>query len=124
MGANHRGIEHLHQMCRRTERGQMIEEHLKHAGFAQPVEPLPDAVPFAEAFRQRPPGDVVDREIMQRFQKQPVVPTLGAAPRQRGPKYGNCCFPILLRHPRGSAMPTLRSGHADPPNQSAIQESH
>lgn len=85
-------------MCRRTERDKMVEEHLEHAGLAQTDVSLPHAVPLAEAFRQRPPGDVVDGEIMQRFQKQPVVPALGALSRQRCPEYRQRDLPIPLRY--------------------------
>jgi hypothetical protein len=47
----------------------MIEEGLEDAGFTQPVKPFPHAVPFPEAVRQRPPGNIVNREIVQSIQE-------------------------------------------------------
>ena len=62
----------LAQVCER------LEERLEHAGLAQPPEPLPHRIPGTELGRQSPPGDVVDREIVQRFEKLAIVPSLGA----------------------------------------------
>jgi len=36
-----------------------------------------------ELLRQRPPGDVVNHEVMQRFEKLPVVAALVTAARAR-----------------------------------------
>jgi AcrR family transcriptional regulator len=41
----------------------------KFTQLAEPVEPLPDRVPVPEPLRQRPPGDVVDSEVMKGFEK-------------------------------------------------------
>ena len=84
MGAHDGGIEHLHQMSAVAQVGQSVEKRLEHAGAGQPPEALPHAVPVAELGRQRPPGDVVHREIVQRFQKLAVVAALVAAARQAG----------------------------------------
>ena len=77
MGTNHGGIERLHQMCRGTERGKRVEEQLEDGWLAQPLEPLPRAVPSAEALRQRSPGD--DAALPE----QPIATALDAASRQR-----------------------------------------
>lgn len=74
MSADDRGIEHLNQTGRGGQRGQMLEEEIEGAAFAQSVEPFPDAIPFAEALRQGTPCDIVNREIMKGLQKKPVIP--------------------------------------------------
>ena len=79
MSTHHRGIEHLDQMGGAAQRGQGFEKQLEHAGLAQAPEPFPDAVPRAELSRQRPPGDVVHGEIVQRFEELAVVASLVAA---------------------------------------------
>ena len=101
MGAHDGTIEHLDQMRRRRQCGKMIEECLEHTGLAQPVEAFPDALPFAEPLRQHPPGDIVDREIVHGFQKQPVVTALIILARQRGLEHLQHHRLILLLHVRG-----------------------
>jgi hypothetical protein len=56
----------------------------------------------------------MNREIMQRFEKQPVVMPFLAATRQTTPKNIQRDLPISLRHLRR---------HADLPNRSASYES-
>jgi len=86
MGAYNGGVEHLHQVRRRAQACQCIEESLKNTGFAQALEPFPHAVPVAETFRQGPPANVLDRKEMQGLKKQPVVRALATSPRQTRPK--------------------------------------
>jgi hypothetical protein len=57
-------IEHLNQMRGWAHLCQCLEEGFKNAGSAQPPEALPHTIPVAELRRQRPPGDVVDREVV------------------------------------------------------------
>src|SRR4051812_1234918 len=52
---------------RRAPRG------LEDTRLAQPPKAFPDAVPVAELGRERPPRDVVDREIVQRLEELAVV---------------------------------------------------
>ena len=51
------------------------------------------------ACRERPPGDVVRREAVQRFKEAAVVPALVAPPRPAGPEQLNR-RPLVLAHPR------------------------
>ena len=110
MRADHRAVEHLHQVRRAAEPRQHGEEILEHACLAEPVEPLPHAVPVAVTLGQRAPGDVVDREIMQRFEEHAVVPSLRAAGRQAGPEHLHRESPIRLGHLRGHRRPSLLVG--------------
>jgi hypothetical protein len=71
---------HLHQMRRLAHCRQRIEESFESSGPAQAPEPLPDAVPMPKLFRQSSPSDVVNHEILQGFEKLPVVPSVVAAP--------------------------------------------
>ena len=80
VGAHYGGIEHLHQMRRRAHCRQRIKEGFEGAGPAQAPEPFPDTVPMPKLFRERPPSDVVNHEILQGFEKLPVIPSLVAAP--------------------------------------------
>src|SRR3954452_7178859 len=68
--------------------------------LAEPPEALPDGIPVSECLGQSAPGDVVDREVMQRLEEDPVVPALRAPPRAAGPEYLQHRHPILLCHPR------------------------
>src|SRR4051812_47681113 len=63
MRPDHRAIEHLNQMRRRAHLRQGLEERFENAGSAQPPEALPYTVPVAELPWQRPPGNIVDREV-------------------------------------------------------------
>ena len=76
MGAYDGGIEHLHKMSRLAQCRQRIEESFESPGPAQAPEPLPDAVPLPKLFRESPPSDVVNHEILQGFEKPPIVPPL------------------------------------------------
>ena len=107
MGANDRRIEHLNEMRRSAHGGERIEEGFEHAGFAQAVEALPDAVPMAEALRQSAPSHVLDREEMQRFEEQPVILGFAPASRQAGAKHQKSMRPIFLIHFRrhGERLP-------------------
>lgn len=87
MGPYDGGVEHLHQVSGLAQSRQGVEEGLEHTRPAQTPEPLPDRVPVAEALRQGPPGDVVDREIVRRLQEAAVIVALGAAPGARGGKH-------------------------------------
>src|SRR5678815_2652542 len=100
MGAHDGGIEHLHQMRRLAHGRKRIEEGLEGSGLAQSPEPFPHTVPVAEPAWKRAPRDVVDRKILQRFEKLAVVPALVAAPRARRPEYLQHDRPLGFRHGR------------------------
>src|SRR3954469_2066319 len=94
------GVEHLDQMRRRAHRGECIEKGLEHAGLAQPIEALPDAVPVAEPFRQRPPSHILDGEEMKRLEEPAIILALASAARKARPKYRQRMRPVFLVHPR------------------------
>src|SRR3954453_19807899 len=73
MSPNGGGVEHLHEMGGLAVRGESLEQGLEDTRLAQPPEPFPDAVPIAELGRERPPSDVVDREIVQRLEELAIV---------------------------------------------------
>src|SRR6478672_351560 len=73
MSPNGGGVEHLHEMGGLAVRGERLEQGLEDTRLAQTPEPFPDAVPIAELGRERPPRDVVDREIVQRLEELAVV---------------------------------------------------
>jgi hypothetical protein len=83
MGAHDRRIDHLDEVSGAAHSRQKGEHRLENAPLAQPPKPLPDAVPIAKLRRQRSPGDVVNREKMQRLQKLAIVPPLVAPARAR-----------------------------------------
>lgn len=71
--ARDRRVEHLNEMGGSAHRGERVEKRLEHAGLAQMIEALPDAVPMTEPLRKRGPLHILDRKEMQRLQKQAVV---------------------------------------------------
>src|SRR3712207_7554369 len=74
-------------MIRRPPRSTLFPyTPLFRSSLAQPPEALPDRVPVAERHRQSAPGDVVDAEVVQRFEEGAVVPALVAPPRAHGPR--------------------------------------
>src|SRR6476660_9044968 len=88
MSPNGGGVEHLHEMGGLAVRGERLEQGLEDTRLAQTPEPFPDAVPIAELGRERPPSDVVDREIVQCLEELAVVAgnrgkTAGAEGSQR-----------------------------------------
>jgi hypothetical protein len=99
MRAHNGRIEHLDQMRGGTHGGERIEEGFENASLAQPVEALPHAIPGAEALRQSPPADVLDREKMKRFEEAPIVLGFSSSPRKTGAKHGQRMRPIFLIHP-------------------------
>src|SRR3954468_7082949 len=100
MSPNGGGVEHLHEMGGLAVRGERLEQGLEDTRLAQPPKAFPDAVPVAELGRERPPRDVVNREIVQRLEELAVVAALVAPPRAAGPKQLQNRRPIALRHPR------------------------
>src|SRR5215204_2306711 len=100
MGAHHSGIEHLHQMRGLAHPGKRIEEGFEGSGLAQSPEPFPHTVPGPELAWKRAPCDVVDRKILQCFEKLAIVPALVAAPRARRPEYLQDDRPVGFRHGR------------------------
>ena len=86
LGARHR-VEHLHQVRALAQRCERIEKGLKDAGSAQPPKAFPDRIPMAELRRKGAPGDVVDRKIMQRLQKLPVVPSFRSGSYPDGSRF-------------------------------------
>ena len=95
-----RGVEHLDQVSRLARGSERIEEGLEHARAAQAPEPLPDRVPVAELGRQSPPGDVVEGEVVKRFEELAVIPALVAPPGAAGPKQLESNSSVLLGHAR------------------------
>src|SRR5436189_2050495 len=69
-------VEHLHEVGGGARRGERLEHGVEHPRPTEPPEALPDGVPIPELGRQSPPSDVVNGEIMKRFQKLAVVPPL------------------------------------------------
>ena len=114
MRPHHRAVEHLDQMRAVAVLRKQLKERLEDAALAQPPEPFPDAVPVPELLGNGSPGDVVDREIMQRLQKFAVVPPLVPVPRARRPEKLYRKRPFLIRHPRQ---------HGRLPNQPTSYES-
>src|SRR3954449_8853516 len=100
MSPNGGGVEHLHEMGGLAVRGERLEQALEDTRLAQPPKAFPDAVPVAELGRERPPRDVVDREMVQRLEELAVAAALVAPPRAAGPKQLHNRRPIALRHPR------------------------
>src|SRR3954451_8622273 len=95
MSPNGGGVEHLHEMGGLAVRGEGLEQGLEDTRLAQPPKTFPDAVPVAELGRERPPRDVVDREIV-------------AAPRGTCGRCGPC-------RPAASGRPETAS--QPPPNR-------
>ena len=65
VGTHHSGVEHLNQVRRLTRSSQRLEKRLEDTHLAQSPETFPNAVPVAELGGKRPPGNVVDREVVQ-----------------------------------------------------------
>ena len=80
-------VEHLNQVRGAAGCGKRVEEGFEHACLAEAPEALPHRVPVAECLRQSAPGDVVDGEVVQRFEEPAVVPTLVAPPPAAGAEY-------------------------------------
>jgi len=106
VGACHRGVEHLHQVRALAQRCERIEKGLKDAASAQPPEAFPDRIPMAELHRKGAPSDVVDRKIMQRLQKLPVVPSFVATARAHRPENLQNNRPVILGHRRQHGRPS------------------
>ena len=64
-----------------------------------------------ELLRQCPPGDVVNREVMQRFEKETVILGLRAARRQAGSEHLQRQLPIRVIHLRGHRRPSVPVGN-------------
>ena len=91
-------------MRRTAHGGERIEESLEHAGLAQAIEALPYVVPVTEAFRQRAPSHIFDREEMKSFEKPAVV--LGLAVRAaEGRRETLQAHAPSCRHPFLSTVP-------------------
>src|SRR3954468_2634572 len=80
-------VEHLHEVGGGARRGERLEHGVEQPRPTEPPEALPDGVPIPELGRQSPPSDVVNGEIMKRFQKLAVVPALVAPARQHRPEH-------------------------------------
>jgi hypothetical protein len=110
------GVEHLNQVRGAAGCSKRVEEGLKHAGSAEAPEALPDGIPVPELGRERPPVDVVQREVVERFEEPTVVPAFVASARAHGPKHLNHHLPVLVRHPRQHGRPpqTDQPGSTNP----------
>src|SRR5579862_7950862 len=111
MSPNNGAVEHLNQMSGLAGLRQDLKKRLENARSAEPPEPLPDAVPVSEFPRQRSPCDVVDREIMQGFQKPAVVVARFTAARLHSVEHLQNDRPVLLRHSRQHGRLPV-AGHA------------
>jgi hypothetical protein len=81
MGSNDGRIEHLDKMRRFAKRREGFEEGHEDTALAQAPKTFPVAIPETEFCGQGAPSDVVDREIMKRFEKLTVVAALVTPPR-------------------------------------------
>src|SRR3954454_3836644 len=77
----------------------------EHASLAEPPEALPDGIPVSECLGQSAPGDMVDTEVVQRFEEPAVVPALVAPPGAHRPEHLNHSLPVRVRHPRQHGRP-------------------
>src|SRR5450755_1974550 len=73
MGSHHGGVEHLNEMRRLGHCRERIKEGLECPGSAESPEPFPHTVPMPKLGRKRTPSDVVNQEIMQGFEKSPII---------------------------------------------------
>jgi hypothetical protein len=79
---------------------ERVKEGVEHTHAARPLKPLPNRVPLVEPRRQSPPGDVVEGEVVQRFEELAVIPALVAPPGAAGPKQLESNSSVLLGHAR------------------------
>ena len=116
MGAHDCGIDHLNQVCGAAHLGQERQHRLENTPLAQPPEPLPDAVPLTELSRQSAPSDIVNREIMQRFQEFAIVPTAPATARACRPERFDNDLPLGIGHlsQQDRLLPANRLSITDP----------
>jgi hypothetical protein len=123
MGAHHRGVEHLNQVRGAAGCSEGVEEGFEHARLAQAPEALPDRVPVPKCGGQGPPGDVMDRKVVQRFEERAVIPALVAPPRAHRSEHLNHDLPILIRHPRQHGRPP-QTGQPEIKNQAIGESAH
>src|SRR3954469_8617447 len=110
MSPNGGGVEHLHEMGGLAVRGERLEQGLEDTRLAQPPKAFPDAVPVAELGRERPPRDVVDREIVQRLEELAVVAGKRGKTPGKGYASGVDASGILLKTLSSLEPRTPRSG--------------
>ena len=80
MGTRCRAVEELDQVGRRATFRQQLKEGLEYPAAAEPPEPLPYAVPFAEFAGECAPGYAVHSEVVDGFQEFTIiVPRLSPA---------------------------------------------
>ena len=77
---------------------EYLKERLKDARPTEAPEPLPYAVPVAKLIGQCPPGDTVDREIVDCLQEFSVIMSRFSPVRLHGVEHFKCDQPIPLRH--------------------------
>ena len=100
MGADRRAVEELYEMGRLAAFRQHLEECLEYSRSAEPIEPLPHAVPVSEFLGQCSPGYVVDREIVDCLQELTIVTPGLSSPRPHRVEHFKCDQPIPLCHSR------------------------
>src|SRR4051795_13063948 len=124
MRPHHGGVEHLNQVGRLAHRGEGVEEGLEHASLAQAPESLPNRVPVAELGGERPPGYVMDAEVVQRFEEPAVIPAFVAPARAQRPEHLNHSVPVLVCHPRQHGRPpqTDQPGIRNPERRESPQQ--
>jgi hypothetical protein len=99
MGSNDGRIEHFDKMRRFAKRREGFEEGHEDTALAQAPKTFRDAIPETEFGGQGAPSDVVDREIMKRFEKLTVVAALVTPPRATSSKNFEHDRPIFFGHP-------------------------
>src|ERR1043166_7353893 len=90
---------------------EYLKERLKDARPTEAPEPLPYAVPVAKLIGQCPPGDTVDREIVDCLQEFSVIMSRFSPVRLHGVEHFKCDQPIPLRH-TGQHVRPPDAGHA------------
>ena len=100
MSARCRAVEELDQVRRLAGFRQQLKEGLEYSGAAEPPEPLPYAVPFAEFAGECTPGYAVYREVVDGFQEFAVIMPWLSTARLRRIKHVQHDRPIALRHSR------------------------
>jgi hypothetical protein len=111
MSADDSAVEKLDQMRRPALLGKQLEENLKDSRAAEPPEALPDRVPFAKLCWKGAPGDVVQREVVDRLQELAIIVPGFATAGLCHVEHRKRKRPILFGHLRQHGRPPI-AGHA------------
>ena len=83
VGADDRGVDHLHPLLGRAAPGQGGEHRLEDAEVAPAGEPSPDGVPLPVPLGDRPPARALARPPQDAVEVPPVLAARPAAPRRQ-----------------------------------------